>query len=211
MLLSRAKALSAIQGSSSNAATQTARAMAASMTIDEDLQSRQMAVYGRESMQRLRSAHVLITGINGLGAELAKNIVLANVGSVTLHDMHGATVRDCGSHFYLSMDDAAKGTNRAAACAAQIQELNPGVAVKVLDGPFPVDRLQEWTVVVAVGMPLAEAIEIDQICRTASNPIAFIRTDVRGLCGSVFVDLGPSFTTLDPSGAHVAQKPWHIG
>ena len=30
--------------------------------IDEDLQSRQMAVYGRESMQKLRLANVLISG-----------------------------------------------------------------------------------------------------------------------------------------------------
>ena len=53
--------------------------------IDEDLQSRQMAVYGRESMQKLRLANVLISGLNGLGAEIAKNVILANVKAVTLH------------------------------------------------------------------------------------------------------------------------------
>ena len=59
--------------------------MAAVEAIDEDLQSRQMAVYGRETMLKMRNARVLISGLNGLGAEVAKNVVLSNVGSVTLH------------------------------------------------------------------------------------------------------------------------------
>ena len=33
--------------------------------IDEDMQSRQMAVYGRESMQKLAKASILISGLNG--------------------------------------------------------------------------------------------------------------------------------------------------
>jgi ubiquitin-activating enzyme E1 len=37
--------------------------------IDEDLHSRQLAVYGRESMRRLMQANVLIVGALGLGVE----------------------------------------------------------------------------------------------------------------------------------------------
>eukprot|EP00966_Prymnesium_polylepis_P236249 5463511-Prymnesium_polylepis.1 len=86
-----------------------------------------MAVYGRESMQKLKGAAVLISGLNGLGAEIAKNVILANVKSVTLHDSAAATVADCGSHFYLS--EATVGANRAEACVKSMQELNPSVAV----------------------------------------------------------------------------------
>jgi hypothetical protein len=38
--------------------------------IDEDLHSRQLAVYGRETMRRLFASNVLISGLNGLGAEI---------------------------------------------------------------------------------------------------------------------------------------------
>ena len=38
--------------------------------IDEDLHSRQLAVYGREAMRRLFASNVLISGLNGLGAEI---------------------------------------------------------------------------------------------------------------------------------------------
>ena len=51
--------------------------------IDEDMQSRQMAVYGRESMQKLAKASILISGLNGLGAEIAKNVILSNPAAVS--------------------------------------------------------------------------------------------------------------------------------
>lgn len=38
--------------------------------IDEDLHSRQLAVYGRETMRRLFASNVLISGMQGLGAEI---------------------------------------------------------------------------------------------------------------------------------------------
>jgi ubiquitin-activating enzyme E1 len=38
--------------------------------IDEDLHSRQLAVYGRETMKRLFGSNVLISGLQGLGAEI---------------------------------------------------------------------------------------------------------------------------------------------
>lgn len=171
-------------------------------TIDEDLQSRQMAVYGRESMQKLRHAKVLISGLNGLGAEIAKNVILANVKSVTLHDDKMTTTADCGANFYLS--EAAVGMNRAAACSKQMQELNPGVFVSAMDGQFPLSgALSRFTVVVAVDVSSEVAFKADQYCRAQTPPIAFIRADVRGLSGFAFVDLGPKFTCLDPTGESI--------
>ena len=41
--------------------------------IDEDLHSRQLAVYGRESFRRLAGASVLVCGLKGLGAEIGKD------------------------------------------------------------------------------------------------------------------------------------------
>ena len=168
--------------------------------IDEDMQSRQMAVYGRESMQKLRKANVLISGLNGLGAEIAKNTILANVMAVTLHDSQTVTPADCGSNFYLSPADAGK--NRAEACVQQMQELNPGVAVSTAKGAFPTD-LSAFTAVVAIDLSLDEALRADAACRAASPPIAFIRADVRGLAAGVFVDLGEQFTCADPTGESI--------
>jgi ubiquitin-activating enzyme E1 len=45
---------------------------ASSVEIDEDLHSRQLAVYGRETMRRLFASNVLISGLQGLGAEIGE-------------------------------------------------------------------------------------------------------------------------------------------
>lgn len=45
-------------------------------------------VLGLPAMQRLQRAKVLLSGLQGLGAEVAKNLVLMGVGSLTLHDPH---------------------------------------------------------------------------------------------------------------------------
>lgn len=43
--------------------------------IDEDLHSRQLAVYGRETMRRLFASNVLISGMQGLGAEIGNEFL----------------------------------------------------------------------------------------------------------------------------------------
>jgi molybdopterin/thiamine biosynthesis adenylyltransferase len=45
---------------------------------------------------------VLISGLNGLGVEVAKNVILANVKAVTLHDTKDTVHADLSSQFYLS-------------------------------------------------------------------------------------------------------------
>jgi ubiquitin-activating enzyme E1 len=166
--------------------------------IDEDLQSRQLAVYGKQAMGRLRSCNVLLSGLNGLGAEIAKNVILANVKSVTLHDSRNTTMADLGSHFYLQESDV--GQNRAVASVKALQELNPSVNVSVLEGELTVERLADFQVVVLIESEQSFAIAADEFCRSQQHAIAFIRTDVNGLFGRVFVDLGPEFVVLDTTG-----------
>ena len=90
--------------------------MAAASEIDEDLHSRQLAVYGREEHEEaLAGATVLICGMKGLGAEIAKNVILAGVKGVTIQDASACELADLGAQFYLSEADVGK--NRAEACA----------------------------------------------------------------------------------------------
>lgn len=43
------------------------------LEIDEDLHSRQLAVYGRETMRRLFASNILISGVQGLGSEIGRS------------------------------------------------------------------------------------------------------------------------------------------
>lgn len=55
--------------------------------IDEDLHSRQLAVYGRETMRRLFASNVLVSGMHGLGAEIGMHFIqeLLNSIHISLH------------------------------------------------------------------------------------------------------------------------------
>ncbi|KAM7532024.1 hypothetical protein LguiB_035434 [Lonicera macranthoides] len=147
--------------------------------IDEDLHSRQLAVYGRETMRRLFASNILVSGMQGLGAEVAKNLALAGVKSVTLHDEGKVELWDLSGNFIFSEDDVGK--NRALASVQKLQELNNAV-------------------VVFTDISLEKAIEFDDFCHKHQPPIAFIKADVRGLFGSVFCDFGPEFTVFDVDG-----------
>ncbi|CAL9111808.1 unnamed protein product [Musa acuminata var. zebrina] len=166
--------------------------------IDEDLHSRQLAVYGRETMRRLVASNVLISGLQGLGAEIAKNLVLAGVKSITLHDEGDVELWDLSSNFFFSEDDIGK--NRALACVLKLQELNNAVTVSTLTGTLSKEQLSCYQAVVFTDLSLEKAIEFDDHCHNHQPSIPFIRCEVRGLFGSVFCDFGPEFTVFDLDG-----------
>ncbi|XP_076942196.1 ubiquitin-activating enzyme E1 1-like isoform X2 [Bidens hawaiensis] len=166
--------------------------------IDEDLHSRQLAVYGRETMRRLFASNVMISGLQGLGAEIAKNLILAGVKSVTLHDEGVVELWDLSSNFIFSENDIGK--NRALASVQKLQELNNAVLVSTLPTKLTKEQLSNFQAVVFTDIDLKRAIEFDDYCHNHQPPIAFIKTEVRGLFGNIFCDFGSEFTVTDVDG-----------
>lgn len=58
-------------------------------------------VLGHEAMKKMSVAHVLVVGLKGLGVEIAKNVVLAGVKSVTLWDPTPAEISDLSAQVIL--------------------------------------------------------------------------------------------------------------
>ena len=61
-----------------------------------------------EAMRRLFGANVLISSLQGLGVEVAKNDILVGVKSVTLHDQSNVEIWDLFGNFYLTEADIGK-------------------------------------------------------------------------------------------------------
>lgn len=57
---------------------------------------------------RLRAANILLVGLNGYGAEVAKNIILAGVKSVTFLDHRQASAQDTCSQFFIPREQIGK-------------------------------------------------------------------------------------------------------
>lgn len=174
-------------------------------TIDESLYSRQLYVLGHDAMRQMTSSNVLVVGLLGLGAEIAKNIALAGVKSVTLYDPHPVQIQDLSSQFFLRMEDVGKaGVTRATATAARLAELNAYVPIKVLDVPeLDKETLLSYKVVVLTHTNLCEQLRVNDL--THDQGTHFIAADVRGLFGTVFNDFGSHFVCKDTTG----EPPLH--
>lgn len=165
-------------------------------TIDESLYSRQLYVLGHEAMQKMANSNVLIVGMKGLGAEIAKNICLAGVKSVTIHDPAQTTKSDLGTQFFLRDSDIGK--PRDLCTRPRLAELNSYVPVRVLGKDLTVESLSAFQVVVVTHLPLSKQLELNEF--THRHSIKFISADVKGLFGSVFCDFGAEFTVSDVTG-----------
>ncbi|KAK4544375.1 E1 ubiquitin-activating protein [Oleoguttula mirabilis] len=167
--------------------------------IDESLYSRQLYVLGHEAMKRMGSSNVLVVGQRGLGVEIAKNIALAGVKSLTLYDPKPARIEDLSSQFFLTPADVGK--PRAAVTAPRVSELNPYTPVGVHESDnitADLSQLKRYQSVVLTDTPLKDQLAIADYCH--ENGIYLVITDIFGLFGTIFTDFGKNFTVGDPTG-----------
>lgn len=167
--------------------------------IDESLYSRQLYVLGHEAMKRMGSSNVLVVGLRGLGVEIAKNIALAGVKSLTLWDPKPAKIEDLSSQFFLHPADVGK--PRAEVTAPRVSELNPYTPVKVHQSNSltnDLSQLKQYQAIVLTDTALKDQIKIADFCH--DNGIYVVITDIYGLFGTIFTDFGKNFTCGDPTG-----------
>uniref|UniRef100_A0A8C8AN19 SUMO1 activating enzyme subunit 1 n=1 Tax=Otus sunia TaxID=257818 RepID=A0A8C8AN19_9STRI len=89
---------------------------------------RQIRLWGLEAQKRLRASRVLLVGMKGLGAEVAKNLILAGVKGLTMLDHQQVSQEDTRAQFLIP--GGSLGRNRAEASLERAQNLNPMVDVK---------------------------------------------------------------------------------
>ncbi|CAF4141138.1 unnamed protein product, partial [Rotaria sp. Silwood2] len=173
--------------------------------IDDQLYNRQRYVLGDDAMKRLRKHHVLIIHAGGLGIEIAKNIVLAGVQSVTLQDTINTSMLDLATQYYLCEKDIGK--NRAECSLEKLRALNDYVKVhisKTSVSDCSEEYLKQFTCVVLTECYLTEMKRINEFCRI--NNIIFIMADIYGVFSRCFVDCGYNpFTVYDKDGEQLKE------
>lgn len=136
--------------------------------------------------------------MKGLGIEVAKNVVLGGVKSLTIHDPHDVEIADLSAQFFLRAEDV--GRNRAEVSASRLAELNPYVPIDVLSGELTGDKVKSagFRVVVLTNSLLAEQLAINDYTHSAN--VCFISAAAPGLFGHVFCDFGVDFSVTDTNG-----------
>ncbi|KAH6577593.1 hypothetical protein BASA61_006286 [Batrachochytrium salamandrivorans] len=164
--------------------------------LDEGLYSRQLYVLGRDAMEKMSLSNILIVGLKGLGVEIAKNVVLAGVKSVTLYDPSPVEMSDLSSQFFLQEADI--GQPRDKVSCPRLAELNSYVPISVHVGSLDEAALCKFQVVVVTETSLDKQLAINDI--THKHGIKFISADVRGLFAVAFNDFGEQFVVTDQTG-----------
>lgn len=152
------------------------------------LYDRQIRLWGVQAQEKIRSANILLITMKALANEIAKNLVLAGIHSLTIVDHALVTESDLGSQFFISEADI--GMNRAEAAAPQIRKLNPRVNVFVdpsdirSKGP---DYFGAFDVVIATDLHPESLNIINTATRINHRP--FYAAGVHGFYGFIFSDL----------------------
>ncbi|MCJ7638056.1 MAG: ThiF family adenylyltransferase [Nitrososphaeraceae archaeon] len=167
--------------------------------IDENLYSRQLYAIGHDAMQKAAVSKVLISGLSGLGVEIAKSAILQGFKSVTIHDTGHITQNDLSTNYYATKRDIGK--NKAEVSFRQLSELNNYVEVDYSIVPLQNKFLSNFNIVVLVDCDLEKQLEINKF--THENKIHFISTATYGLVGQIFCDFGENFVVNDQDGEQV--------
>lgn len=173
-----------------------------------DLYSRQVGLYGLETMKKIMKLNILIYGMRGLGIEIAKNIILSGPNRVTIFDPNIAKINDLTANFYLTKDDIENQKRRDEAVINKLSLLNSYVEVNIMKDKNILENINNSlknekskydVVVISEFLSPDEIIKINDICR--NNQIGFIYTSQLGIYGFCFVDFGDNFTVIDENGS----------
>ena len=118
---------------------------------------------GKDKMQRLREAHVLVVGVGGVGAYAAEMLCRAGVGEMTIIDADTVNVTNINRQ--LPATHATLGHPKVEVLAERLRDINPDVKLQVLpaylkeeevgsllsgDGQFPISNSRFHFIVDAI-------------------------------------------------------------
>lgn len=173
-------------------------------SLDENLYSRQIGTFGMETMTKLIKMRVLILGMNGLGIETAKNLILAGPKLVTIWDQTPCSMQDLGTNCYVTEQDVESKVSRAHACKKQLAQLNPYVTFRVnesedIAGLCDSKIMDEVDIVVLTDVyDYEQMMRINTLCKQQNK--GFILAACKGLLGFTFVDFGNEHIVFDKNG-----------
>ncbi|KAL8280510.1 hypothetical protein RQP46_007158 [Phenoliferia psychrophenolica] len=159
------------------------------ITEDEAaLYDRQIRLWGVEAQNKMRTSSVLLITLRGIATEVAKNIVLAGIGNLTLLDNNDVTPADLGANFFLREDDVGK--KRVEAAVPRIQALNPRVKLNTLTDMTKLDDeafLATFDLIVITEPDASTLTRLNELTRRLGKKL-FAASSV-GMDGWIFADL----------------------
>ena len=183
------------------------------------------------AQEKLRSANILLVTVRALGNEVAKNLVLAGIGSLTIADHKAVTEEDLGAQFLLATPSAGDvvptnatpeerqaadraaaaavvGTNRAVAVSQQLSAMNPRVKIVAEQRDVstqPASYFQQFSLVIVTDRNPAVLNYINTATRLQNRP--FYAASSYGFYGFIFADLIEHDFMITRDRGNIVSKP----
>lgn len=166
-----------------------------------------------QAQEKIRRANILLVNVRALGSEIAKNLVLAGISSLTVLDSNPVSQADLGAGFFLSQatsgdgPESADGKSRAEVACPAIQKLNPRVQVRADPGALG-DKddafFGTFDVVIATDLAAPEMTRLNGAARKAAAK--FYAAGCHGTYGFIFSDLGTHSYVIQRDSGNLTTK-----
>jgi len=97
----------------------------------ENWNSRTELLIGREKLERLSRAHILVAGLGGVGGYAAEQLCRAGIGEMTLID--GDRVNHTNRNRQIIALTSTEGLMKARALADRLEDINPRINLHIID------------------------------------------------------------------------------
>jgi len=191
---------SSSSSSSSSFSSSSSSSSSSDLTAHEtEVYDRQVRLWGFETQKSMSSSRLLIVGLDsGLGAETAKNMILAGIGCVCVIDDRLSEEKHLASQFLIKHTDIVQSRPLADASLQSLRDLNPLVDVQVLSGSaetvyerFTDQELSTFMCVVASDLSTFSAVKLST--RLHSLHVPHFLCFSYGYSAVIFSDLTSSY------------------
>jgi tRNA A37 threonylcarbamoyladenosine dehydratase len=100
--------------------------------------SRTELLIGKENLNKLSSAHILVVGLGGVGGYTAEQLCRAGIGELTLID--GDIVNPTNRNRQIIALTSTEGQSKASLLAGRLKDINPDIRLHVIDEYLKEDR-----------------------------------------------------------------------
>jgi tRNA threonylcarbamoyladenosine dehydratase len=107
----------------------------------ENWQERTELLIGKESIEKLKNAHVLIVGLGGVGAYAAESLCRAGIGELTIVD--GDTLHPSNKNRQLAALESTMGKPKAEVMGARLKDINPKLKLHIVQDFIKDDKMIE--------------------------------------------------------------------
>ena len=104
-------------------------------------QARTALLLGKEKLEKLRNAHVLVIGLGGVGGIAAEMICRGGVGRMTIAD--GDLIEESNRNRQIAALTSTVGKPKAELLGARLLDINPELKLTVLNEYLRDDRMSE--------------------------------------------------------------------